>query len=100
MAQAARKNTMRLCYRSRLSRVSQDQGLGAVGAALGVNRDLAQALGTLLGGRIGGCRSLAHARNQGVDRRNDEEVDGRGHEEERDQGVDRSEEDTSELQSR
>lgn len=48
-----------------------------MGAAPGVDGNLAQALRALLGGGIGGRRVLAHARDQGVDRSDDKEIDRR-----------------------
>src|SRR5579864_7496415 len=50
--------------------------LSAVRAALCVERNIAEALGALLGGRRRGGFALVHPRKQGVHRENDEEIHG------------------------
>src|ERR1700690_783041 len=60
------RNTTRSAALRRISGRLACYRLGAVRAAPGVNRNLAQALGTLLRRRIGGRGSLAHARYQRI----------------------------------
>src|SRR5277367_1835053 len=62
--------------------------LGAVRTSPSINRNLAQAFGTLLGCRISGRGRLARAGDQSVDGRHHKEVHRRRNQQERDHGVD------------
>lgn len=59
-----------------------------MGAAAGVDGDLAEAFGTFLCGWIGGSGGFARTGDESVDGGNDEEVDGGRDQEEADQGGD------------
>src|ERR1700687_6061156 len=74
------------CGRS--SRRFAKHRLSAEPAAPRINGNLAQALGTLLDRRIGRRWRLTHARDQGVDRREYEEIHRGRHQYERHHGVD------------
>ena len=57
-------------------------------AAPGINRNLAEALRTLLGGRVGGYRGFAHPRDQQVHRSHHKKVNCGGYQKESDCGID------------
>jgi hypothetical protein len=61
--------------------------LAAMGAAAGVDRNLAQAFRALLRGWVRWGRRLTHARDQSVNRRDNEEVHRSSDQQERDYGV-------------
>src|SRR5580704_1532606 len=78
------------CYRRRncLRGFAQGDGLGAVRTALGVDWNLAQALRTLLRGRIGRRWRFAHSRDQEIHWGHDKEIHGRRYQHKRDAGID------------
>src|ERR1700757_2429324 len=63
-------------------------GLGAVGAAAGVDGDFAEAFWALLSGGVGRLLAAVHAGDQSIDWENDEEVDDGCDQDEGDAGVD------------
>jgi hypothetical protein len=63
-------------------------GLSALRATLRQNRNFAEALWTFLGAGVGRSRLFVHAGDEGIDRRDYEEVNGSSDQQERDQRVD------------
>ena len=87
MKKGGRNRPPFLVAENMLCGASQD-GLGAVGAAAGVDGNLAEAFGTFLGGGIGRGFAAMHARDQSVYGSDYKEVDRSGNQEEPDAGID------------
>ena len=60
---------------------SSQDGLGAVGAAAGVDGNLAEAFGAFLGGGIGGLLAAIHAGDESIYGSDHEEINRRGNQE-------------------
>src|SRR5581483_4177753 len=73
---------------ARLRRSHGADGLRAMRTAMGINRNLAQALGALFRRWISRRWRFAHARNQHVHWRDHEEIDGRRDQQERNSSID------------
>ena len=71
----------------RLRRLAHHQ-LRAVRTPLRIDRNVTQALGTLLRGRRGGGLILVHARHQPVNRNDHEEIDSGGNQDKRNDSID------------